>query len=84
MASRNFKYYARYPADAGVVRDIVSHLLQQPVALPGGGVLSARRFLQLGLCLGSGTGMEDLHYLLEDAFVEPIGGPRTLSYKFLR
>ena len=48
-----------------VVRDIVRSLDASPVQLPRGGTLTARRFLQLGLLLGSGSGFEALHNLLE-------------------
>ena len=51
--------------DGAVVRDIVRTLDESPVALPRGGTLTVRRFLQLGLLLGSGSGFETLHNLLE-------------------
>lgn len=77
---------ARYPSDVALVREIVSHLLRTPEPLPSGGFLTPHRFLQLGLCLGSGTGMEDLHYLLEDALLPSPTDPheKVFSYKFLR
>jgi hypothetical protein len=49
---------ARYPPDVALVRRIVEVLHRSPAPLPAGGLLTARRFLQLGLSLGSGTGME--------------------------
>jgi len=42
-----------------------------PVALPGGGVLTPRRFLQLGLRLGTLAGFETLHFMLEGSFLAP-------------
>jgi hypothetical protein len=53
------------------------------VRLPGGGILSPRRFQQLGMAFGSGGGFERVHYLIEDAFVRGKNG-RELSYAFLR
>ena len=43
-----------------------------PVTLPNGGILTIRRFQQLGLFLGINGGFEQLHYLLLDAFSHPI------------
>ena len=68
MEERNRRFYERYPSDAPLVRSIVARLDAQPAALPRGGTLTARRFLSLGLLLGSASGMESLHHLLEDAW----------------
>eukprot|EP00316_Scyphosphaera_apsteinii_P008187 CAMPEP_0119301888 /NCGR_PEP_ID=MMETSP1333-20130426/3591_1 /TAXON_ID=418940 /ORGANISM="Scyphosphaera apsteinii, Strain RCC1455" /LENGTH=460 /DNA_ID=CAMNT_0007304095 /DNA_START=88 /DNA_END=1470 /DNA_ORIENTATION=- len=65
MEERNRRFYRRYPQDVEVVRSIVAALHSAPVALPRGGTLTARRFLQLGLLLGSASGFETLHGLLE-------------------
>lgn len=65
MTERNRKYYRRYPEDVELVREIVATLHSGPVTLPRGGTLTARRFLQLGLLLGSASGFETLHNLLE-------------------
>ncbi|MFG1808356.1 alpha/beta fold hydrolase [Streptomyces sp. NPDC049040] len=79
---KNTAHYARYPEDVEAVRDIVRHLRDSPVALPGGGVLTPRAFQSLGLMLGSGSGSHVLHYLIEDAFVTGPAG-RVLSDSFL-
>lgn len=64
---QNQKYYARFPADAALVRSIVLHLADSPsqsVPLPSGGVLTPRGLQLLGLSgLGSAGGFERLHYL---------------------
>ena len=65
VVDKNRQYYQRYPGDAVRVRAIVDHLLQHPANLPCGGVLSAQRFLQLGLQFGMSDGFENVHYLLE-------------------
>ena len=83
VADKNRAYYQRYPGDVQQVRRILDFLTQQPVALPGGGVLSPRRFLQLGLGLGMSDGFESLHYLLEDAFVRLHDGQTALNWNFL-
>jgi hypothetical protein len=65
------RYYARYPGDVEKVKAVVRHLAALPCGgapLPGGGLLTPRRFLQLGLCLGGSNGFETLHYLVDEAF----------------
>lgn len=46
----------------------------QPASLPRGGTLTPRRFLMLGLLLGSASGFESLHDLLELAMPRSIDG----------
>jgi pimeloyl-ACP methyl ester carboxylesterase len=82
VSDRNRRYYERYPEDAELAHDIVDYLTQHDVQLPSGGQLTPRRFQQLGAAFGSGTGFEEVHYLLEDAFV-PGADERELSYTFL-
>jgi pimeloyl-ACP methyl ester carboxylesterase len=65
MEERNRRFYERYPQDVELVRSITRALHDAPATLPRGGTLTARRFLQLGLLLGSGSGFESLHDLLE-------------------
>ena len=62
---RNRRFYQRYPQDVELVRSLVAGLHAAPAPLPRGGTLTARRFLQLGLLLGSASGFEALHDLLE-------------------
>ena len=58
-------------ADVELVRSLVARLHAAPAPLPRGGLLTARRLLQLGLLLGSGSGFESLHNLLELAIPPP-------------
>ncbi len=83
VMEKNRLYYARYPEDVARVQEIVRYLQDHPVHLPDGAHLSPRRFQQLGLVLGASDGFEQIHYLLEDAFVQGAQG-RELSYVFLR
>ncbi|KAL7427965.1 hypothetical protein ACHAXH_001609 [Discostella pseudostelligera] len=74
VAERNYKYYNKYPGDVGIVKRIVRRLSSSslpPVKLPSGGVLTARRFLQLGLGLGGspGSSFANLHSLINSAFL---------------
>lgn len=76
-------FYRRYPEDDALVRQVLGHLIENEVRLPGGGILSPRRFQQLGMLFGMSGGFETMHYLLEKAFVEGVDGPE-LAYDFLR
>jgi pimeloyl-ACP methyl ester carboxylesterase len=79
---RSLLYYDMYPSDIVQVKKIVSRLLVEPVSLPSGGKLTARRFLQLGLALGgSPTSFARLHALINSAFVE---GTDESALKFRR
>jgi pimeloyl-ACP methyl ester carboxylesterase len=79
---------------SGQVKTIVRALRASPQQLPSGGTLTARRFLQLGLLLGSSTGFEALHQLLEAPFLGGLampaadgsadGAPPRLSREFLK
>ncbi|WP_147916157.1 alpha/beta fold hydrolase [Ruania zhangjianzhongii] len=82
-ARRNAAFFARYPHDATTVAEVVAHLRSGEELLPTGEALSVPRLLQIGLTLGSSTGFEALHYLLEDPFVT-VGGERRLRERFLR
>jgi len=53
------------------------------VRLPDGERLSPQRFQQLGMSFGTPNGFDNLHYLLEGAFVDGPPG-RELNYVFLR
>ncbi|GMI32428.1 hypothetical protein TrCOL_g13926 [Triparma columacea] len=82
VISRNKLYYSRYPGDIPLIKSIVRSLDESPPALPSGGTLTPRRFLQLGMSLGGGPGsFERLHELFASAFL-----PSTsiLSTNFLR
>lgn len=83
VIDKNELYYARYSGDADLIHEIVDHLQNHEVKLPGGGILTPRRFQQLGLGFGSINGYETVHYLVENAFVHT-GSARELSYNFLR
>jgi pimeloyl-ACP methyl ester carboxylesterase len=62
---RNRRYYERYPADRGRVRDLCQRLAGEDVRLPSGDRLTSRRLRQLGNVLGMSGGAEELHYILE-------------------
>jgi hypothetical protein len=65
MLERNRGYYERYPDDRARVRALVERLDAEPLILPTGDRLTARRFRQAGNKLGMSDGAEDLHALVE-------------------
>jgi pimeloyl-ACP methyl ester carboxylesterase len=83
VLDKNRLYFERYPDDQARAREIADYLHDHDVRLPGGDRLSPRRFQQLGIAFGASTGFEEVHYLLETAFVTG-GSGRELSYSFLR
>jgi pimeloyl-ACP methyl ester carboxylesterase len=83
VIQKNQAYYERYPEDAERVHEIVAFLDSHEVSLPSGDWLTSRRFRQLGLAFGASNGFEQVHYLLENAFVEG-GDGKEMSYFFLR
>jgi len=76
VKERNLLYYEHYPGDVQIVKRIIQHLLSQddsnPIKLPSGGTLTARRFLQLGLALGGspGSSFASLHAIINSAFLD--------------
>jgi pimeloyl-ACP methyl ester carboxylesterase len=65
MLERNRRYYERYPDDRARVRALLERLDAEPLILPTGDRLTARRFRQAGNKLGMSDGAEDLHALVE-------------------
>lgn len=79
VQERSLKYYDQYPGDVAIVKRIIQRLLLQesdssqlPVKLPSGGILTARRFLQLGMALGGspGSSFAGLHSVINSAFLD--------------
>lgn len=83
VLEQNRRYYERYPGDVEHAQAIMRYLSRHTVELPTGDRLSPRRFQQLGMGFGASDGFEEVHYLLEEAFVAGSGG-QELSYGFLR
>ena len=85
VIGKNKLFYSRFPDDRELVASVIEHLNNNRVLLPTGEVLSARRFLQLGIAFGfnsAGGSMNTVHYLLESAFVKS-SGEAKLSHAFL-
>ena len=79
VLDKNNAYYRHYPEDEEKVKSIVKHLIENDVQLPSGVRLSPRRFQALGLCLGADGGFEQLHYLVEKAFIDGANGKELAS-----
>jgi pimeloyl-ACP methyl ester carboxylesterase len=62
---RSRRYFERYPADRDRLARLRDRLAGDPVVLPSGDRLTARRLALLGVLLGTSDGAEQLHYLLE-------------------
>ena len=78
VAERNRRHYERFPMDADRARAVARHLASHEVIMPDGQRLTVPAFQSLGRMLGSSSGSDTLHYLLEGAFA---GG--VLSDAFL-
>jgi pimeloyl-ACP methyl ester carboxylesterase len=68
VVARNRAHYEQYPGDVERARRVARHLRANDVTLPGGARLTVEAFQSLGQMLGSSTGGDVLHYLLEDPF----------------
>jgi pimeloyl-ACP methyl ester carboxylesterase len=71
LIEKNRRYFERYPDDRARVRDVLARLDGEDVRLPSGDRLTSRRFLQLGMRLGSSVGFELIHHVLELPFGSP-------------
>lgn len=79
---KNAAYFERHPDDRELCARIVEHLRTHDVRLPTGERLSPRRFQTAGMGLGMRSSFDELHYMLEEAFVEGVAG-LELSDTFL-
>ena len=68
VAAKNLAYYDRYPEDVKRAKQVARHLADSETLLPSGARLTVAAFQSLGQALGSDTGSNWLHYLLEDPF----------------
>jgi pimeloyl-ACP methyl ester carboxylesterase len=68
MRARTLAHYARYPGDVEQARRVARVLAGTVVLRPDGGRLTVAAFQAVGGLLGSSTGSDELHYLLEGAF----------------
>ncbi|MDI3330940.1 MAG: alpha/beta fold hydrolase [Micrococcus sp.] len=81
MRYRNEEYFSRFPQDRDVLARVYEAARGGGAALPDGSPVTVGRVQALGMFLGGNTRMDQLHYLLQEAF----DGPRDsmLSDTFL-
>jgi pimeloyl-ACP methyl ester carboxylesterase len=77
ILAHNERYFSRYPSDKKTVEKVLEHLGS------GDYPFSPQRFRMVGTILGHSKRFDDLHFLLEDAFIAGAGGDE-LSDTFLR
>ena len=81
VIEKNQDYYARYPEDEKVMAKIAQCLTNEKVLLPDGDQLTLERFQSIGILLGMGPGIDQVHWLVDEAFA---GSDKTrLSDTFL-
>ncbi len=68
VAARTRAHYQRYPGDLDQARRVARHLRDHQVVLPSGVAFTVEAFQSLGQLLGSSTGGDELHYLIESPF----------------
>ena len=62
MKERNRVYYGKFPEDVEAVRRVIGFLQKEGgVGLPGGGRLTAERFMGLGIAFGAHGGLDNVH-----------------------
>lgn len=69
VIEKNQDYYARYPEDAKIMAKIAQCLTNEKVLLPDGDQLTLERFQSIGILLGMGPGIDQVHWLVDEAFV---------------
>jgi pimeloyl-ACP methyl ester carboxylesterase len=82
VRAKNEAYHAAFPDDQDRIERVATHLREHDVRLPDGSPLSVRRFQTIGMALGGKMAVPNLHYLLEEAFVDGPDGTE-LSHTFL-
>ncbi|MGI9821889.1 alpha/beta fold hydrolase [Agromyces sp. Marseille-Q5079] len=68
VEAKNREFRARYPHHEATLARIADRLDSGDVLLPGGDVLTVRRFQSLGIDFGMKPGYERLHFLIDEAF----------------
>ncbi|KAF7721961.1 hypothetical protein EC973_003899 [Apophysomyces ossiformis] len=82
ILKRNKLYYEKFPHDVARVRRIHAYVSENKPILPNGGLLTARRFLQLGIQFGFSGGYDKVHELILQA-ANDLDRMERLSYRTL-
>lgn len=70
MRHRNEEYFARFPQDRHVLSRIYAAARAGEATLPDGSPVTVGRVQALGMYLGGNTRMDQLHYLVQEAFAD--------------
>jgi pimeloyl-ACP methyl ester carboxylesterase len=81
VVAKNERFRARYPHVTKALGRIAERLSAGGVTEPGGDTLTTRRFQTLGMDFGMQRGFDRVHWIIDEAFDSPHGGP--LSDTFL-
>ena len=71
VEAKNQRYYKRYPDDVATIGAIADFIDSHDVRLPDGDWLSVRRLQTIGIDFGMAPGFENVHWLIDEAFVSP-------------
>ncbi|MBN9335554.1 alpha/beta fold hydrolase [Devosia sp.] len=77
VEAKNEQFYRRYPADIVRIGAIADHIAANRIVLPDGDQLTVRRFQTIGIDLGMKPGFENIHWLVDEAFLGRGEGPFT-------
>ncbi len=83
VEERNRQYFERFPGDKDRLVKLSRHLQENDVRLPNGDRLTPRHLQLLGIKLGFAGTPEEIHYLLEEAFVKA-GAKETVGHVFVK
>jgi proline iminopeptidase len=67
-AAKTKRFYERYPGDVARVAALADFILSNDVRLPDGDRLTVKRLQTIGIDLGMGPGLENVHWLIDEAF----------------
>ncbi|TDD96404.1 alpha/beta fold hydrolase [Jiangella asiatica] len=82
VEAKNAAFHAAFPWARERLAEVAAHLREHEERLPDGSPLTVPRLQALGQALGARSSVAGLAYLLEEAFVDGVGG-RRLSDTFL-
>lgn len=81
VEAKTKQYYRRYPADIARIGALADHIEAHDVRLPDGDRLTVRRLQTVGIDFGMKPGFENIHWLVDEAFLDGKSG--QLSEHFL-
>jgi proline iminopeptidase len=70
-AAKSARFYKRFPNDVARVATLADFIDANDVRLPDGDRLTVKRLQIVGIDLGMGPGLENVHWLIDEAFSTP-------------